>query len=151
MANRKVSISTPCPSCNGALVVKEMQCPTCNLTIRADFDSAVLAPVSPLDRFHDLTPEQARFLEVFLRCRGIIRDVEAALGISYPTVRARLDALLIALRLADGIAGSYAASPPPTPPAAAPPAPPKPSAKDILNKLDSGAIDAQSALDALKS
>ena len=35
-----------------------------------------------------------------MRCRGIIRDVERALGISYPTVRARLDAAVAALEVA---------------------------------------------------
>ena len=38
-----------------------------------------------------------RFLELFLRCRGNLRDVERTLGLSYPTVRARLDALLASL------------------------------------------------------
>ena len=52
--------------------------------------------------YRNLDAEQIRFLETFLRCRGVIRDVEAALGISYPTVRARLDALLNALGFADG-------------------------------------------------
>ena len=42
-------------------------------------------------------PEQLAFLEVFIKNRGIIRNVESELGISYPTVRNRLDDLLRAL------------------------------------------------------
>jgi hypothetical protein len=41
------------------------------------------------------------FLEAFLRARGVIKDVEEALGISYPTVRSRLDELLRTLDLGD--------------------------------------------------
>src|SRR5579862_903161 len=47
-----------------------------------------------------LDDEQSEFLEAFLRCRGMISCVERELGLSYPTVRARLDALLAALELA---------------------------------------------------
>jgi len=50
-----------------------------------------------LCKFCRLEPEQLNFLETFLRCRGIIREVERELGLSYPTVRSRLDELLTAL------------------------------------------------------
>jgi hypothetical protein len=54
-----------------------------------------------LDRFARLNREQMQFLEAFLRARGVIKDVEEALGISYPTVRSRLDELLRTLDLGD--------------------------------------------------
>jgi hypothetical protein len=41
-----------------------------------------------------LNGEQTAFAEVFLSCRGNIKEVEKALGISYPTVRSRLDDVL---------------------------------------------------------
>ena len=41
-------------------------------------------------------------LESFLRSRGNLKEMERELGVSYPTVRARVDALLRALGLADG-------------------------------------------------
>lgn len=41
----------------------------------------------------DLDADQLAFAEVFVRNRGVIRDVEAELGVSYPTVRGRLDAV----------------------------------------------------------
>jgi len=44
-----------------------------------------------------LTPAQLDFVEVFLKNRGVIRDVERELGISYPTVRGRLDEVVVAL------------------------------------------------------
>jgi hypothetical protein len=41
-------------------------------------------------------------LESFLRSRGNLKEMERALGISYPTVRARVEALVQALGLGDG-------------------------------------------------
>jgi hypothetical protein len=40
-----------------------------------------------------------KFLLIFLKCRGNIREVEKELSISYPTVRSRLDGLLDTLGL----------------------------------------------------
>ena len=49
-----------------------------------------------------LAQEQLTLLESFLRSRGNLREMERDLGISYPTIRGRLDALVRALGLADG-------------------------------------------------
>jgi len=40
---------------------------------------------------------QLDFVEVFIKNRGVIRDVERELGVSYPTVRAKLDEVVAAL------------------------------------------------------
>jgi hypothetical protein len=48
-----------------------------------------------------LPEDQFKFLELFLRRRGNLRDVERALGLSYPTVRARLDQVLNTLGFAE--------------------------------------------------
>jgi hypothetical protein len=53
-------------------------------------------------RFGRLSREQLALLESFLRSRGNLKDLERELGISYPTVRGRIEALLRALGLADG-------------------------------------------------
>jgi len=44
-----------------------------------------------------LTPEQIQFVEVFLKNKGKIKDVEAELEISYPTVVARLNEVVRAM------------------------------------------------------
>lgn len=67
------------------MMVTELTCPDCDTKVQGRF-----AP-SPL--FH-MTPPQLEFVEVFLRCRGNIREVERELGISYPTVRSRLDEVI---------------------------------------------------------
>ena len=77
-----------CPVCESALRVSELSCPTCRTRLCGDF------PPPPLAR---LSQEHQSFIETFVRCRGVIRDVERMLGISYPTVRARLDAAVHAL------------------------------------------------------
>ncbi len=52
-----------------------------------------------LPRYARLDEEQTRFLETFLRCRGMFNAVERELGMSYPTVKSRLESLLTALDL----------------------------------------------------
>ena len=94
--------------------------------------------------YRNLDAEQIKFLETFLRCRGVIRDMEAALGISYPTVRARLDALLSALGFDSG---PYAA-PPPAPMTAAEKAAKR---KEILAAIEAGTLDADAGLTALQA
>lgn len=53
----------------------------------------------PMPKMLGLSEEEAHFLTTFLRCRGVISSVEKELGISYPTVSKRLDALLNSLGL----------------------------------------------------
>ena len=54
-------------------------------------------PVSTLLFFRSLAREHQEFIEVFVRCRGNIKEVERDLGVSYPTVRARLEDTIRAL------------------------------------------------------
>lgn len=74
-----------CPVCGQALYVTRLQCGSCGTGIDGSFQ---------LGRFARLSGEHLNFLEVFVKNRGIIKDVEAELGISYPTVRARLDEVI---------------------------------------------------------
>ena len=77
-----------CPSCDGNLTVARLDCPDCAISIEGEF-----APPALLK----LTGAQIDFIEVFIKNRGIIREVERELGVSYPTVRARLDEVIQAL------------------------------------------------------
>lgn len=71
-----------CPVCGSKLKIKKLQCGGCNTIIENDFS---------FSKFDFLTSEQIKFVETFLKCRGNIKDVEKALGISYPTVRSKLE------------------------------------------------------------
>src|ERR1700676_3566382 len=77
-----------CPSCEGNLTVTSLGCPECSINIDGEF---------ALPQLLKLTRAQLDFIEVFIKNRGIIREVERELGISYPTVRARLDEVLDAI------------------------------------------------------
>jgi hypothetical protein len=77
-----------CPSCDANLTVARLRCPECAISIEGEF-----APPALLK----LTGAQIDFVEVFVKNRGVIREVERELGVSYPTVRARLDEVIAAL------------------------------------------------------
>jgi hypothetical protein len=77
-----------CPICAAQLRVVRLECGSCGTRLEGSFS---------LGRFHSLSGEQLEFLEVFIRARGNFKDVERELGISYPTVRSRLDAVIRSL------------------------------------------------------
>ena len=77
-----------CPVCGEVLQVTELHCRDCDTTIQGRFD---------LGPFQKLTREQLAFVETFVRCEGKITRVEEELGISYPTVRNRLNEAIRAL------------------------------------------------------
>jgi hypothetical protein len=64
--------------------MRVLACPACRSELHGDF---------PLPRLARLPRELQDVVEVFLRCRGNIKDVERELGISYPTVSKKLDAI----------------------------------------------------------
>ena len=95
-----------CPVCTSELSVTRLRCGDCGTTIEGEF---------AVGRFGRLTREQMQVLESFLRSRGNLRDMERELGISYPTVRARVEALVRSLGFgprdeAEGAAAASAAA-----------------------------------------
>ena len=70
-----------CPSCKNEVVVTEYTCPKCGITVKGRFRAGFFAP---------LDPAQTTFVAAFLASHGNIKQVETRLGISYPTVKARL-------------------------------------------------------------
>jgi hypothetical protein len=83
-----------CPICSEQLRVVRLDCSSCGTRLEGSFS---------LGRFQSLSAEQLEFLEVFVRARGNFRDVEREMGISYPTVRSRLDAIIRALGFQDAV------------------------------------------------
>ncbi len=79
---------TKCPVCSEELTITQITCKPCSLKMEGEFENC---------EFCDLSEENLEFLRSFIRNRGIIKDVEKELGISYPTVRSRLDRLIAAL------------------------------------------------------
>ena len=85
-------IST-CPVCEGELAITRLHCRSCGTALEGEFG---------VGRYGRLSREQLSLLESFLRSRGNLKEMERELGISYPTVRGRVESLLRALGLADG-------------------------------------------------
>ena len=78
MANQALGA---CPVCSAPMRIAEYACTGCGITVRGDFEQCELCSL-PADLLH--------FVRVFLRCEGSLKQVERELGISYPTVKARL-------------------------------------------------------------
>ena len=78
----------PCPICDQRLQVAEYACGSCGVTIRGRFERCDLCAL-PDDLLH--------FVRLFLHVEGNLREVERRLGMSYPTVKARLKAVNAAL------------------------------------------------------
>jgi hypothetical protein len=116
-----------CPVCGHKLAVSKLTCHHCETTIAGDFESC---------RFCGLTAEQKGFVEVFLRSRGNIKEVERELGISYPTVRNRLDNVLEAMGFrVDQVDRTEVAE----------------RRKAVLDQLSKGEISAEEAVKLLKA
>lgn len=81
-------VISKCPICSSKLFISKLKCSKCSTIIENDFE---------MSKFEYLSAEQLKFVEVFLKNRGNIKDVEKELGISYPTVRAKLDEVITSL------------------------------------------------------
>ncbi|MGV3464860.1 MAG: DUF2089 domain-containing protein [Heyndrickxia sp.] len=77
-----------CPVCSKQLKITKLQCTHCQTTIENVFE---------ISSFASLSKEQLNFIEIFLKCRGNIKEVEKELGVSYPTVRGKLDDIISSL------------------------------------------------------
>lgn len=112
---------TNCPVCNHRLATTRLTCPECTTELSGAFASCEFCVLSDEDR---------DVLRVFLASRGNMKELERHLGVSYPTARARFDALLARLGLA--------------------PERPAPSPKvDLLEQLAKGEIDVEQAIQRL--
>lgn len=125
-----------CPVCAGELAVTRLRCGTCGTTIEGEFG---------VGRFARLTREQLLVLESFLRSRGNLRDMERELGISYPTVRARVEALVRALGFGprDDADPAQAAAPAAEDVAA--------GRREILERLANHELSAEEAAEAIRA
>jgi hypothetical protein len=129
-------IST-CPVCSGELAVTRLRCGSCGTTLEGEFS---------VGRFARLTRDQTALLESFLRSRGNLRDIERELGISYPTVRARVEALVRALGFGPRSDDDTTADD-----ASTPPTPLTQTRESILERLARREITAEDAATAIRA
>jgi hypothetical protein len=113
-----------CPVCGSETEVTRISCDVCDTHIEGHFQ---------LCKFCRLSPEQKSFIDVFIKCRGNIKEVEKELGVSYPTVKNRLEDAAGAL--------GYKSEPEPQVPG---------KRKEILDKLNNGEITVDEAVNLMK-
>jgi len=77
-----------CPSCNHELAVTALGCLSCNTVVSGHYR------LPPLLR---LGPDDQEFVEAFVLASGSLKAMASALGVSYPTVRNRLNAIIEAM------------------------------------------------------
>jgi hypothetical protein len=101
------------------LVVSRLQCPQCEIGVEGEFALPSLARLSPQDQI---------FVQAFLRHHGSIKKMESLFGVSYPTVKNRLNSI------SGQLDSSFAA----------------PSENlEILDRLSRGEITVEEALESL--
>ena len=71
-----------CPICSEQITITKMHCEYCETTIEGNFYFC---------KFCKLDNKQKEFLEIFIRSRGNLKEVEKEMGISYPTIRNKLE------------------------------------------------------------
>jgi hypothetical protein len=121
----KKRILHECPMCSGTLQVRELYCPRCRIRIEGDFEP-------PHSRLLSLSRKELEFIELFVRVRGNIKEVEKALGVSYPTVRGMLDGVIKNL--------GYTVGKPPD----------AEKRMEIIEKVSKGELSAEKAAELLK-
>lgn len=128
------TLPAQCPLCGGELIVTRFHCAQCDVTVEGRF---------AIGKFTRLSDEQMRFVETFIRCEGKISRMEGELGLSYPTIRARLHEVIRALGYEPGRDEAPAAAP------AAARGISEAERKRILEDLDQGRITAEQAMKLL--
>ncbi|MBA3825985.1 MAG: DUF2089 domain-containing protein [Ktedonobacterales bacterium] len=122
------------------MALAQLECQDCHTKLEGSVGALAAPPPEATQRVNEaarygalagLTPEQLAFVETFIRARGIIKTVESMLGISYPTVRNRLDEVIAAMGLSP-------ADEPPSPEA-------RRNQRDIVAELAEGRISPDEA------
>ena len=110
-------IISQCPSCEGVhLHVTKIECADCGTLFSGQFDIPSLLK---------LPEDDLRFICDFVKCSGSLKEMATKQGVSYPTLRNRLNALIDTLEGLDSTKDS--------------------SKTDILKQLEEGSISAQEA------
>ena len=139
-----------CPTCGGELEITEVRCTRCETQVRARY--------RPCD-FCALSEEQSTFLRIFLTSRGNLSEVEKRLGVSYPTVRAKLDEVIARIEARPPVepipqapAHETPVLVPPAPEVPVPeaPAPQRAERRAILDAISRGEISAVEGLEKIR-
>ncbi len=79
-----------CPFCHEKVKIKKVECGKCGITFEGDlYTSPIIS----------LSVEQQKFIELFILHSGRLKEMAEIHGVTYPTIRARLDQVIEALRV----------------------------------------------------
>jgi len=106
-----------------------------SLNTKIEEGRLIAARLDDLKKEYAELTERLEFVEVFIKSRGNIKEVEREMGISYPTVRNKLDDVIGAL--------GYNAEESPDDVTAE-------KRKEILDSLEKGEIDSKEAVELLQ-
>jgi hypothetical protein len=126
MAPRHHHAPRDCPVCGDRLALTRLSCEQCGTELSGVFGACDFCALGDEDR---------EVLRVFLSSRGNMKEVERHLGVSYPTARARFDALL----------GRVGLAPVPEPA----PDTSRSDRLEVLEKLARGEVDVDAASDLI--
>ncbi|MGD0155241.1 MAG: DUF2089 domain-containing protein [Terracidiphilus sp.] len=104
------------------LVIERVRMPEKQIAIEGEFTLPDLARLSLEDQV---------FVVAFLRSHGTIKDMEQTFGVSYPTIKSRLNRISSQLEFIE--------------------TDPTPSTTEVLNRLNTGEISAADAIRALEA
>jgi len=79
------AMPSTCPSCRQDLTVVRLRCGGCGTSVEGEFALPILAR---------LEGEEQLLAVNFLKASGSLKELARQYGVSYPTVRNRLDALI---------------------------------------------------------
>jgi hypothetical protein len=142
-----IQLPEHCPFCSATITtVKQYTCTSCGTTFDGEF--ALPEAAHPLTR---LSRAQLDFVLAFVRCEGKLNRLEAELGVSYPTVRSRLNEVITALGGEPQVETEASASSPAEPVPTPAPNPAPPTRKQILDDLAAGKLSPEEAMKLLRS
>ncbi|MBN2162932.1 MAG: DUF2089 domain-containing protein [Pontiellaceae bacterium] len=81
-------LTSICPCCSSAMEIERLRCTSCDIAVEGRI---------PIPRLARLQAEDREFVELFVRSSGSLKAVAEKMGISYPTVRSRLNRVIEAL------------------------------------------------------
>lgn len=83
-------LTSTCPCCSSAMEIERLRCTSCDVVVEGRI---------PIPRLARLPAEDREFVELFVRSSGSLKAVAEKMGISYPTIRSRLNRVIAALEV----------------------------------------------------
>lgn len=111
-----------CPICEGKLKVEKVKCTSCQMSLEGSFFTSPLL---------NLSAQHQEFIEMFVLSSGSLKEMAKRLGVSYPTVRARLNEIIANLQEEIDSREAYKSR--------------------ILDQVEQGKMDAQEAAEIIKN